>query len=253
MSLTKNKLRAARDLIRQRRYTEARHILATMDHPTAHEWLATLDDMTPHYQPTKTDLDWLDQTDIKARPKKTRKPRKPTTKSKRPVAKDEENDQSLITVILVGMILMLGTVAVGAIVATNDNIRRANISTTGDIAGNSSNFTNYSVNVKYLHSSMVPSAYAGRFCEGYVGDVPDHIIEWPYQGGRLRIRVTSSIDTVMLVLAPDGQWHCDDDGSGTHNPQVLFNDAPHGNYHIYVGPYIRGNAGAEATIYINRG
>jgi len=262
MSLTQNKLHAARKLIRQERYDQARQILRTIDHPTAREWLLTLDEIaprrTPHRRHAKNDpagdLNWLDQINNHEPARQSRrKSLKSADPRKQPGQRDEENDQSLITGMLVLMIFIIGGIMMTAIIATNNPTNRGNISTTGDVTGLNQGFTNYSVQLKHIHSDAIPSRKAGYFCAGYVGDIPDHIVEWPYQGGRLRIRANSPVDTVLLVLAPDGTWYCDDDGSGTMHPQIVFTDAAPGNYHIYVGPYILDDGGAGATIYINWG
>lgn len=41
--MSKESLLKARDLIREKRYTEAKRLLKTVDHPTAKEWLQKLD------------------------------------------------------------------------------------------------------------------------------------------------------------------------------------------------------------------
>jgi hypothetical protein len=48
--MSKNKLMAAKELIQEKRYAEARAILKTVDHPTAREWLAKLDKIAPEKQ-----------------------------------------------------------------------------------------------------------------------------------------------------------------------------------------------------------
>lgn len=45
--MSKAKMEAARELIREKRYAEARVILNTIDHPTATEWLEKLDQIAP--------------------------------------------------------------------------------------------------------------------------------------------------------------------------------------------------------------
>jgi hypothetical protein len=41
--MSKAKMEAARELIKEKRYAEARTILKTIDHPTAAEWTARID------------------------------------------------------------------------------------------------------------------------------------------------------------------------------------------------------------------
>lgn len=45
--MSRNKMLAAKELIQEKRYDEARAILQTIDHPTAREWLAKLDKIAP--------------------------------------------------------------------------------------------------------------------------------------------------------------------------------------------------------------
>jgi hypothetical protein len=47
--MSKQKLAAAKELIKEKHYTEARAILKTMDHPTAKKWLAKLDEISPEH------------------------------------------------------------------------------------------------------------------------------------------------------------------------------------------------------------
>lgn len=45
--MSKAKMEAARELIREKRYNEARVILQTVDHPLAQEWIAKIDSISP--------------------------------------------------------------------------------------------------------------------------------------------------------------------------------------------------------------
>ena len=51
IGMSKQKLLAARELIKEKNYDEARAILKTIDHPTAKEWLAKLDRIAPEKKP----------------------------------------------------------------------------------------------------------------------------------------------------------------------------------------------------------
>lgn len=56
--MSKHKMLAARELIKEKRYAEARAILRTVDHPTARQWLAKLDEIAPE---TFLEADWDDE------------------------------------------------------------------------------------------------------------------------------------------------------------------------------------------------
>ena len=53
--------------------------------------------------------------------------------------------------------------------------------------------------------------------------------------------VSSDVDTTLVVNAPNGSWHCDDDsGVNGSNPQVRFDSPQSGQYDIWVGTYSSG-------------
>lgn len=58
----------------------------------------------------------------------------------------------------------------------------------------------------------------------------------------------SSVDTVLLVNAPDGTWHFNDDYRGL-NSAVVFENPVEGQYDIWAGSYDRGsNSPAQLII-----
>lgn len=86
---------------------------------------------------------------------------------------------------------------------------------------------------------------------GYVANAPDYNLTyqasstWP-----LVIRADSSADLVLLVNAPDGSWHFNDDYSGYGlNSAIVFQNPQSGLYNIWVGTY--SSSLAPATLYIS--
>lgn len=77
---------------------------------------------------------------------------------------------------------------------------------------------------------------------GYVVTRPDFRLF--YNGtsptGRLTFALEgrSSVDTVLLVNAPDGSWHFNDDYRGT-NSAVVFDNPMAGQYDVWTGSYTR--------------
>lgn len=90
----------------------------------------------------------------------------------------------------------------------------------------------------------------GDSCWGYTTTAPDY--ELTYQAGNtfpLYLSATSEADTVMIVNAPDGSWHCNDDGSEGLNPGLTFDNPESGVYDIWVGTYSSPDfAGTPAAI-----
>ncbi len=78
----------------------------------------------------------------------------------------------------------------------------------------------------------------GSDCKGYIAIEPDHVLTLEADFSYLRIYVSSSSDTTMIVIPTAGsQIMCNDDmASGNHNPQVTSSFAA-GVYHIYVGSF----------------
>jgi len=79
---------------------------------------------------------------------------------------------------------------------------------------------------------------ASSECSGYIADAPDVRLE--YDGGEilpLIISANSAADTTLVINAPDGSWHCDDDSGQGTNPSITFSDPSSGTYDIWVGTY----------------
>ncbi|MFP4509989.1 MAG: hypothetical protein ACLFNQ_07640 [Spirochaetaceae bacterium] len=92
---------------------------------------------------------------------------------------------------------------------------------------------------------------SGRGFSGYVADAPDFNLTYEANGSwPLVIRAESDSDLVLLVNAPDGSWHYNDDYSGYgFNSAVVFENPQSGLYNIWVGTY--GSSTAPATLYIS--
>ncbi|MCU4654729.1 peptidase S1 [Roseibacterium sp. SDUM158016] len=75
---------------------------------------------------------------------------------------------------------------------------------------------------------------------GYVVSRPD--FRFQYSGvsptGQLTIAIEarSNVDTILLVNAPDGTWHYNDDYRGT-NSAITFYNPLQGQYDIWTGSY----------------
>jgi hypothetical protein len=75
---------------------------------------------------------------------------------------------------------------------------------------------------------------------GFVVSRPD--FRFQYSGisptGQLTIALEarSNVDTILLVNAPDGTWHFNDDYRGT-NSAITFNNPLQGQYDIWTGSY----------------
>ncbi|MEM1054737.1 MAG: peptidase S1 [Bacteroidota bacterium] len=87
-------------------------------------------------------------------------------------------------------------------------------------------------------------AVQGSGCSGYIANSsPAGAITWSGSGA-LSIYATSGTDTTILVLDPNGRWHCSDDANGS-NPAVTIAQAKSGRYLAWVGSFEPGTASAS--------
>jgi hypothetical protein len=83
---------------------------------------------------------------------------------------------------------------------------------------------------------------------GSVAEAPDMDLYYDAGSYNLYIYVTEqNADTVLLVNAPDGEWHYSDDTIGTR-PGIRFTDPASGMYNIWVGTYGDDMVSAEIAI-----
>lgn len=91
-------------------------------------------------------------------------------------------------------------------------------------------------------------------CTGYVATVgPDVQLDYSGSSKVLNIYVNGSVDTTLIINAPDGSWHCNDDygrNSGT-NPGIQFSPAANGIYDIWVGAYFESGTGTSVELKIS--
>jgi hypothetical protein len=97
-----------------------------------------------------------------------------------------------------------------------------------------------------------PAARINSRCRGYITRNPD--VRLHYRAGDtfpLIISANSRTDTTLVVNAPDGSWHCNDDGGvGAFNPSIRFESPTSGRYEIWVGTYNPGPT-APARLHIS--
>ena len=93
----------------------------------------------------------------------------------------------------------------------------------------------------------------GASCTGYIAaDQPDYRVNYATGSYPLGIFVRSSADTTLIVNAPDGSWHCNDDFSqlDASSPGIVFDSPTSGQYDIWVGTYGSDTVGSEAQLVL---
>lgn len=119
------------------------------------------------------------------------------------------------------------------------------------IGGSSANFGVHAVNAGFMPDPRsfsvtsggrlnVANMNLGAGCTGYATATPDLIVNYSRSGtGFLRFFARAPGDTALVINAADGSWHCNDDSVGT-NPMVTLNNAPAGQYDIWLSSYNSG-------------
>jgi len=88
------------------------------------------------------------------------------------------------------------------------------------------------------------------YCPGYIAEQPDYQINYTAGSWPLYIYAQSDVDTTLVIEAPDGSIHCDDDSAGNLDPLVSFDTPLSGAYYIWVGTYSPGQ-NPEATLGVS--
>ncbi|HDZ08933.1 S1C family serine protease [Pseudohongiella sp.] len=109
--------------------------------------------------------------------------------------------------------------------------------------------------IDMVAGGSVNLSQANQFdCNGFVSDAPDYQIDYSTGSAdfELSFFAESTVDTVLLINAPDGQWHCNDDYSEELGltAGVTFERPLAGIYDIWVGVYNEGDVYAETELYI---
>ena len=89
-------------------------------------------------------------------------------------------------------------------------------------------------------------------CYGYISYQPSFNLQYNAGSLPLYISAASDADTTLIVNAPDGSWHCNDDAPGQGlNPGVGFDAPQSGLYNIWVGTLQAGNGYEPTMLHIS--
>ncbi|WP_417497380.1 hypothetical protein [Maricaulis sp.] len=89
-------------------------------------------------------------------------------------------------------------------------------------------------------------------CYGYISYQPSYNLQYNAGGYPLYISAASDADTTLMVNAPDGSWHCNDDAPGQGlNPGISFDTPQSGVYNIWVGTLSAGNGYEPSMLHIS--
>ena len=105
--------------------------------------------------------------------------------------------------------------------------------------------------VDLVSGGPIDASYLGNGCRGSATPSSDYDVTYT-AGGQSLLRfyfVAETADTTLIVNAPDGSWHCNDDAPGTIDPMVDFANPDSGRYDIWIGSYETGTENA-GTLYV---
>lgn len=86
-------------------------------------------------------------------------------------------------------------------------------------------------------------------CRGFYNPNANHVVQLGGSFQYLRVETSSSVDTTLAIVAPDGSVWCDDDGAGQQNARI-DGQFPAGPYRIFVGTFNQ-NVAAPYSVFIS--
>ena len=92
---------------------------------------------------------------------------------------------------------------------------------------------------------------AAGYCTGFVTAEPALELDYTAGGFSLMISASGEEDLTLAVRAPDGTWHCDDDGSQGVDPGVAIDAPQSGVYAIYAGTFSDTGAMVPAALHVS--
>jgi hypothetical protein len=107
----------------------------------------------------------------------------------------------------------------------------------------------HQVTVSSGGSLDVSNMNLGSGCVGYATSKPDFILHVSGNSSMLRFYNIGNGDTGLVINDASGRWHCNDDSYGGTDPTVTINNAPQGQYDIWVTSY-RSNENLSSTLHI---
>lgn len=93
----------------------------------------------------------------------------------------------------------------------------------------------------------------GGSCVGWIAQAPDYRVNWTAGSGQLPLifSVASDADTTLVINDAGGAWICDDDGGNEGmNPSISIQNAPTGQYDVWVGTYAQGEL-QDSTLHVS--
>jgi hypothetical protein len=87
-------------------------------------------------------------------------------------------------------------------------------------------------------------------CRGWIDTAPNVTIHRTEATAALIFDLAAQADTTLVILAPDGQWYCDDDSGAGNNPRLYMPFTVPGAHAVWFGTYAQ-NGSQPARLSIS--
>lgn len=147
--------------------------------------------------------------------------------------------------------LAVGALAVGLWMTTAASVAEAQINARGRPRFGFTNLRQgFMPDPQILRGQMgghIRASQINSGCRGYVSPQPSHVIRSRTGFRQIRFVVNAESDSTLMVMLPNGQILCDDDGGNGLNPLVATSSPP-GPIRVWVGAYSTSYTGRPYTL-----
>lgn len=145
---------------------------------------------------------------------------------------------------MLGRLVVLGALAAGVWGST------ATVQAQRPLYGSANLRAGFMPDPHIMNGMMGGTIQASQFaqnCRGTVNPQPSHIVRTQTGFRNIRFVVNGQGDSTLMVMLPNGQVLCDDDGGEGLNP-LIQTSSPPGDIRIWVGVYSQSNQGRPYTM-----
>lgn len=150
---------------------------------------------------------------------------------------------------MLGLTLLIASLAAASALAQEVNVT-AN-GAYGHVALNTGFASPYKITLPA--GGTVSANGLGAGCTGIISDRAVYSVDYTAGDQPLFFAAVAGDDTMLAIHAPDGSWHCDDDGYGNRNPLVRIDAPRSGRYQVFIGVYSPATGSPNAELRVSEG
>lgn len=245
--MSKEEMVQARELIKQRRFDEARAILRATDHHQAEAWLKKLDEIDPPNIDPEATL-------IEKSPTYFERELPPpmATPDDRPARKNEGEIPMSLAIGSIGLVVLVGLCIIGVILL-NSSLQKEVVSTPQAVL-------DVEPNVDPASAEGIRPISFGTTVSSSLNEDNDQEEVWSFDanaGDRVVITMRSdTIDSLLYLYTADGEYliENDDSGQGVNNfdSQIIYSVTKSGQYLIYANLWTDYEPAGNYTLSLER-